>query len=322
MGTPRRSSQHYRTSRLAALTEASPGLQGLGRGCLASRAGRDICAGLDPTKTSLLSQAPMTFRKNTVANSCPAPGLGMRGVGPGLTLPVAECGGLPWPTRLAPSQAVSQAHDQGQPPGNGSTPAHIFPGPTRSRAVALRWGVRVQAEPSGPLCGLQEGAGPAPGFVPEGRPAAPRSKESILAVRGVCSRWVWPDQDNQRRLEEDERQEEAWKEAAPGVRASTTLEARGGRVRQGRPPSTLCLPHQAQTLPAKGGPTGGRMGSECGGSVCPGKLRATGHCPGLAWGLSDPREKGPHNESTGRGQGWSPFPTPGEWHRVGTGRGV
>lgn len=130
-------------------------------------------------------------------------------MGLGLALPVAECGGLPWPARLAPSQAVSHAHDQGQHPGNSSTPAHIFPGPTRSRAVALRWGVRVQAESHGPLCGLQEGAGPAPGFIPEGRPAAPQSEESILAVRGVCSRWVRPDQDDQRCLEEDERQEAA-----------------------------------------------------------------------------------------------------------------
>lgn len=42
-------------------------------------------------------------------------------------------------------------------------------------------------------------------------------------------------QDFQRCLEEEERQEEVQKEVAPGVQASTTLEARGGRVQREDP---------------------------------------------------------------------------------------
>lgn len=38
-------------------------------------------------------------------------------------------------------------------------------------------------------------------------------------------------------------------------------------MRQKSPSSTLCLPHQAQKLPAKGGPVGGRAGSGWGVSV-------------------------------------------------------
>lgn len=65
------------------------------------------------------------------------------------------------------------------------------------------------------------------------------------------------------------------------------------------PTRPLGLPYQVQKLPAKGGPTDGHMGSESEGPCTLGSREPLETA--LVRGLSDPREKSPHNESMGRG---------------------
>lgn len=140
--------------------------------------------------------------------------------------------------------------------------------------------------------------------------SSPGSRESILAESRGCSHFVQTNQDVQRHLEEEGRQEEARREVAPGVQAGTTLRPEVAACGRETPPSTLSLPYQAQKLPAKEDPVGGRMGSEGGVSV-PWEAESHWRPPGLG-------EKSPHDdESTGRGQG-GPLPHTG----LGTGRGA
>ena len=140
--------------------------------------------------------------------------------------------------------------------------------------------------------------------------SSPGSRESIFAESRGRSHFVQIDQDVQRRLEEEGRREEARREVAPGVQASTTLRLEVAVCGRETPPSTLSLPHQAQKLPAKEDPVSGRMSSGGGVSV-PWEAESHWRPPGLG-------EKSPQDdESTGRGQG-GPLPHMG----LATGRGA